>query len=375
MHKIGVLKEIKNYENRVGLCPEGVKKLTDAGVEVFVESSAGLTSGFPDDEYIKNGAEILPSAEKLLKKADLLVKVLPLSAVEAEMVNGTHIVFSLLQLASKSKKISSLLESNATYFAADLLENQHGVYPVLEALSEVAGRLAIHVAANLLCISEGGKGILLSGADIVPSANITILGAGLVGRIAAIQAWTNGANVNILSLKARNFDKYNIVRNGLQIAEYTEEYFKSLLPTTDVLIVAVHALKTTNEDFVVTKNMVEMMGKGSVLIDLSVDQNHIVETSHLTSIDQPTYSANGIIHYCVPNISSTVPSTTSKIYTNKIIPYIEILAKNGIKKAIDKSPELLSSVGMYKGKVTNRIIADRFDYTFYNIFDLFELKL
>lgn len=375
MLKIGVLKEIKNYEYRVGLCPEGVKTLSSAGINVFVESSAGATCGFSDDEYLKNGAEIVPSAEKLLKKADLLVKVLPLSPVEAEMVNESHIVFSLLQLASKSKKLSSLLESNATYFAADLIENQHGIYPVLEALSEVAGRLTIHVAATLLCTSEGGKGILLSGADIVAPANITILGAGLVGRIAAIQAWTNGANVNILSLKQRNLEKYNIVRNGLQIAEFSEDFFKSLIPETDVLIIAAHSLKASNDEYIVTKKIVETMEKGSVIIDLSVDQNHIVETSHLTSIDQPTYSVNGIIHHCVPNINSTVPVTSSKIYTNKILPYVEILAKNGIKNAMNKSPELLSSIGMYKGKITNRIIADRFDYTFYNIFDLLEFNL
>lgn len=375
MHKIGVLKEIKNYENRVGLCPNGVKSMVDSGIEVFVENSAGATCGFTDDDYLKSGAEIVPSAEKLLKKADLLIKILPLSPVEAEMVSDSHIIFSLLQLSSKSKKLSSLLESEATFFAADLIENQHGVYPVLEALSEVAGRLAIHVGANLLCVSEGGKGILLSGADIVPPANVTILGAGLVGRIAAIQAWTNGASVTILSLKSRDFSKYNIVRNGLQIAEYDEGNFKALLPKTDILIVAAHALKRANDDFIVTKEMVEMMERGSVIIDLSVDQNHIVETSHLTSIDQPTYSVNGIIHHCVPNINSTVPVTSSKIYTNKILPYLEILAKNGIKKAMDKSPELLSAIAMYKGKVANRIIADRFNYTFYNIFDLLERKL
>jgi alanine dehydrogenase len=375
MLKIGVLKEIKNFENRVGLSPDGVDALIKAGLSVFVESNAGLISGFPDSQYIDVGAEIVPSAEKLLSKSNLLVKVLPLSPIEAEMVNDSHIVFSLLQLSSKGTKIDFLIESNTICFASDLIESENGGYPVLEALSEVSGRMAIHVASNLLCSTEGGKGILLSGAGMVPPANITILGAGLVGRVAAIQAWTNGANVDILTLKPRNIEKYNIVRNGLAIREYSKEILEKLLPKTDVLIVAAHSLKTNEIGFLVTKEMIEKMEPGSTIIDLSIAQNPVVETSHITSIDQPTFIVNNIVHYCVPNINSTVPRTSSKIYTDKTRSYIETLAKNGLRKAIEKSPELLSALVVYKGKVTNRIIADRLNYTFYNIFDLLELNL
>lgn len=375
MLRIGVLKEIKNFENRVGLSPEGVEGLIGNGLDVYVESGAGQASGFPDHMYESCGAEIVPSAEKLLTKTELLVKVLPISPIEAEMILDNHIVFSLLQLSNKGANIKALIDFKTIAFASDLIVTENGNYPVLEALSEVAGRMAIHVASNLLCSSEGGKGVLLSGAGMVPPANVVVLGAGLVGRIAAIQAWTNGANVNIFTLKNRNIDKYNIVRNGLAIQEFSKEAFEKVLPETDILIVAAHSLKNIEDRFIVTKKMVEKMEPGSTIIDLSVAQSPIVETSHITSIDQPTYIANGVVHYCVPNINATVPRTSSKIYTNKTKPYIEILAKNGLRKSIEKSPELLSALAVYKGKVTNRIIADRSDHTFYNIFDLLELNL
>lgn len=369
MHKIGVLKEIKNYESRVGLSPDGVKSLVNSGLEVFVESGAGVDCNFSDAQYTSAGAAIVPSAEKLVRNADLLVKVLPLSPVEEEMIDDSHIIFSFLKLSPKADRLKSLIESKYIYFASDLLEEQTGNYTVLAAMSEIAGRMAVHVAANLLSVSGGGKGILLS------EANITIIGSGLVGRVAAVQAWTNGANVNILSLKPENINKYNINRDGLQISKFSEEKLQQLLPQTDIVLVAVYSLKNSLANYLIDKETIKLLKQGSIIIDLSVDRNQTVESSHVTNIDQPTFVYDNVVHYCVPNITATVPVTSSKMYTNKILPYVEILAKGGLKVAMDQSPELLSALAMYKGKVTNRIIADRFGFTFHNIFDLLELKL
>ena len=216
---------------------------------------------------------------------------------------------------------------------------------------------------------------MLSGVGVVPPATVTIIGSGLIGRVAAVQAWTNGANVNLLSLKPENIKSYDIIRDGLSITEFTPERLRELLPDTDILIVSVYSLRYPEADLFIDKEMINLLKPGSVIIDLSVEQSPVVETSHVTNINQPTYKANGLVHYCVPNISATVPLTSSQIYTEKIIPYIEILAKMGLENGLNKSPELLSALAMYKGKITNRILADRFDYTFYNIFDLLELNL
>jgi len=375
MLKVGVLKEIKSDEGRVGICPEGVKTLVSKNIEVFVEDSAGEGCGFTNELYIEAGATVLPSAEKLIRKTELIVKVLPLSPVEAELINDSHIVFSFLKLNPKGERLKPLIKSNTIYFGADLLEDDQGSYPILEAISEVAGRMAVHVGANLLSVSQGGKGILLSGADVIPPATVTIIGSGLIGRVSAVQAWTNGANVNLLSFKPENIKSYDIVRDGLAIKEFTPERLQELLPKTDILIVSVYSLRFSEVDFVIDKEMISLLKPGSIIIDLSVEQNPVIETSHVTNINQPTYTVNDIVHYCVPNISATVPVTSSQIYNKKIIPYIEILAKHGLKNGLNKSPELLSALAMYKGKITNRILADRFDYTFYNIFDLLELNL
>lgn len=375
MLKVGLLKEIKNDDRRVAISPAGVKALSSKGIEIFVESSAGEGCGFSDELYIEAGATVLPSAEKLIRQAGLIVKVLPLSPVEAELINDSHIVFSFLKLNPKGDRLKPLIKSKTIYFGADLLEDDKGGHPILEAISEVAGRMAIHVGANLLSVSQGGKGILLSGVGVVPPATVTIIGSGLIGRVAAVQAWTNGANVNLLSLKPENIKSYDIIRDGLSITEFTPERLRELLPDTDILIVSVYSLRYPEADLFIDKEMINLLKPGSVIIDLSVEQSPVVETSHVTNINQPTYKANGLVHYCVPNISATVPLTSSQIYTEKIIPYIEILAKMGLENGLNKSPELLSALAMYKGKITNRILADRFDYTFYNIFDLLELNL
>jgi len=375
MHKIGLLKEIKNFESRVGLSPEGVKILVESGLEVFVESGAGSECSFSDEQYSDAGATIVPSAEKLVKNADLLIKVLPLSPVEEELIDNSHIVFSFLKLSPKIERLNSLVDKKFTYFAADLLEDQKGVYTVLEAMSEVAGRMVVHVAASLLSTTYGGRGLLLSGANVIPPANVTIIGSGLVGRVAAVHAWTNGANVNVLTLKPERIKKYKIQRDGLEINEFSREKLDELLPKTDVIIVAVYSLKQAPEKYLMDKESIKLLQPGSLIMDLSVDRNQVVETSHITNIIQPTFVLDDIVHYCVPNITSTVPVTSSKIFTMKTLPFIEILAKHGLKMAIDKSPELLSALALYKGKVTNRIIADRFGFTFHNIFDLLELNL
>ncbi len=375
MLTIGILKEVKNFENRVALCPHVVEKLTGEGISVFVERGAGEKSGFENDAYSAAGAELLPSAEKIFKNAQLLLKVQPVTPDEAELLMAGHSVFSFINFGQNNDRVLRLANTHGAYFSVELLMDERGVHPVLKAISELAGKMAIHLAATLLSVSDGGKGILIGGAQGTSPANITIIGSGLVGRVAAVQAWGTGANVTLLSAKPENLKEYDLGRDGLTVLPFSDQQINQLLPTTDVLIVAVHALHSSLNDMNISKKQIQLLKPGSIVMDLSVESTPVVETSHVTSVAQPTYISDGIVYYCVPNITSVIPVTTSKVYAANIFPYILILAKYGVQSAIKRSPELLSAIAFYRGKTTNRTLSERVGSTFYNIFELFDLNL
>jgi len=226
----------------------------------------------------------------------------------------------------------------------------------------------------LLTIPQGGKGKLLSGADIVKPATITIVGAGKAGRTAAVFARRCGAHVNLLVLKEKKLASISEQMPDVNVIMYSEEALKEIMPDTDVLIVAVHSLRRQHDIFI-SKDTINLMDPGSVVIDISVEQTNVVETSHVTSHDKPTYILDDIVYYCVPNIAAAVPFSASKIITKKLLPFIKILALNGLKTSLDQEPGLISGVSLYKGKVTNRYWAEHYGYEFYNIFELLELNL
>ncbi len=375
MKSVGVIKEIKNFERRVSLCPEGVAALVAQQIPVFVERDAGEPSGYGDEAYAQAGATIVPSAEKVFRKADIILKVQPLSPDECELTREDQIFFSFINLYQHPERLLQLLKTKAIFFSAELLTNDQGEHLILKAISEIAGRLAVHVAANLLTVSQGGKGILLSGVSGVVPARVIIVGSGLVGKVAAVQAWQTGADVTLLSVKDLNEEAMILEKDGLTVEMFSKKRLDELLPQTDVMIVAVQAVKSNLPDLRISAEQVAGMEAGSVIIDLSVEHSPIVETSHVTSLSQPTFVSRGVIHYGVPNISATIPKTATRVYARTILPYVAKLAREGFSAAMDSSPELLSALASYKGKVTNRVISNRFDTAFYNIFDLLELKL
>jgi len=375
MLKIGIPKEIKNFEGRVMLSPEGVRVLIKNGMEIFVERGAGELCRFEDIQYEQAGAVIVPTIEKLLQKTDLLVKVQPPSPVEYELFDESHKILSFINYFHQSERIKALVDTQATFFSAELIQDSDGRYPLLMGMSQIAGRMSIHIASNLLSTIEGGKGKLLSGADIVKPATITIIGGGIVGRTAAKHACANGAHVKLVCLKESQMKAPDLDCPTLNRVMYSEETLREILPQTDVLIVAVFTLKQKRTDIHISRDMVKLMEPGSVVIDISVEQANVVETSHVTSLDKPTFIMDDIVHYCVPNIAATVPHSASRILTKKILPYLKTLGIKGLKDALIQEPGLLSSVFIYKGKVTNRLAADYHGYEFYNIFELLELNL
>ncbi len=375
MLTVGVLREVKNFENRVALCPEMVAKLTAEGIPVIVERGAGEKSGFDNDAYLAAGAELQASAEKVFKNARLLLKIQPVTPDEADLLTDEHIVFSFLNFSQNNERILRIAKMPGTYFSVELLMDENGVHPVLKAISELAGKMAIHVAANLLSVTHGGKGILIGGAQGTAPANILIIGSGLVGRVSAVQAWGTGANVTLLSAKPESLKEYDLGRDGLSVGAFSTEKVNQLLPDTDVLIVAVHALRTSKNEITISKEQISLLKPGSLVMDLSVESTAVIETSHVTSVAQPTYISEGIVYYCVPNITSTIPVTTSMVYSRNIFPHVLTLAKYGVQSAIKRSPELLSAIAFYKGKATSRSLSERTGMTFYNIFELFDLNL
>ncbi len=374
MLKAGLLKEIKPYEGRVALTPEGVKVLVMNGIDVVVEHDAGSKCKFDDIQYQQAGADILPTTEKVFQEAQCIVKVQPPQPIEYELINQSHIVISFSNFLHNPDRIKALLSTNGTFISMELIQDEQGNYPILIGMSDIAGRMAIYQAAKLLSINEGGKGKLISGLEQVKPAVITIIGAGKVGRTAAHTALANGANINLVTLKPEKLEALKKEFPQSRIEAYSEEVLRELMPYTDVLLVAVYSLK--NEyDILISKEFVGLMEEGSVLIDISVEQANVVETSHITSHDKPTFILNGIVHYCVPNIAAVVPLTASRILTKKLLPFIKATAASGLKKALDLEPGLVSALSIYKGKVTNRVYADTHGHEFYNIFELLELNL
>ncbi len=374
MLNVGIVKELRPYESRVMITPEGVGVLVRNGLTVFVENGAGENCGFGDLQYERAGAIILPTMEKVLQKARLIIQVQAPHPVQFELLDESHILISFMNLVHQADRLSALIKTKSTFISAELLQDSEGKYPLLIGMSEIAGKMAVFLAAMLLTDPEGGKGKLLSKTEFSKPSVITIVGAGTVGRTVALSAFRNGAKVNLLTLKPEKLDQLKEDLHDIPVDAYSEELLRELLPQTDVLIVAIHSLKK-EFDIKITREMIGLMEKGSVLIDISVAEANVVETSHITNHDQPTFIVDGIVHYCVPNIAALVPQTASRVLTKKLLPYVKLLALKDLKDALLEEPGLIPAIGIYKGKITNRLIADYYKQDFYNIFELLELNI
>ena len=374
MLNIGIVKELKPYESRVMITPEGVGVLTRNGLTVYVENGSGESCGFDDLQYERAGATILPTMEKIFSKAQLIIQVQPPHPIQFELLTENHILLSFMNLVHQADRLAALINTKSTFISAELLQDAEGKYPLLIGMSEIAGKMAVFLSAMLLTSPEGGKGKLLTGTDFSKPSEMTIVGAGTVGRTVASMAQSLGVKVNLVTLKPEKIEEVHREVPEVHIQAYSDELLKDLLPQTDVLIVAIHSLKR-EFDIKITRDMIQLMEKGSVLIDISVAEAHVVETSHLTNHDQPTFVVDGIVHYCVPNIGALVPQTASRVLTKKLLPYVKILALKELKDALLEEPGLVPAIGIYKGKITNRLVADYYNQDFYNIFELLELNI
>ena len=355
---IGVPKEIKNNENRVGMTPSGVQEMTKHGHVVYVQASAGVNSGFSDEAYTAAGAKILPTIEEVYAIADMIVKVKEPIASEYGLVRSGQLVFTYFHFASSEPLTKAMIESGAVCCAYETVERKDRSLPLLVPMSEVAGRMATQEGCYFLERPRGGKGKLLGGVPGVKPAKVFVIGAGVVGTAAARTAAGMGADVTIcdISLPRLAYLADVMPRNvkTLMSSEYNirEELKSADLVVGSVLIPGAKAPK------LVTREMLALMEPGSVLVDVAIDQGGCFETSHPTTHEEPTYYVDGILHYCVATIPGAVPYTSTLALTNATLPYALQLADKGWRKACADNEELRKGLNVVEGKVVYKEVAE-----------------
>lgn len=362
--KIGVPKEIKNHEYRVGMTPAAVHELCGHGHAVFVETSAGASIGFGDEEYKNAGATIVNNGAAVFEAAELIVKVKEPQASERALLKPDHTLFTYLHLAPDQAQTDDLVASGATCIAYETVTDRHGRLPLLAPMSEVAGRMSIQAGAHCLEKYLGGRGVLLGGVPGVSPAKVTIIGGGVVGQNALAMAVGLGAQVTVLD---RNMDVLRQLDHlyGNRIttlfstaATLTETVCEADLVIGGVLIPGASAPK------LVTREMIRNMPEGSVIVDVAIDQGGCTETSKATTHDAPTYLVDGVVHYCVANMPGAVARTSTMALNNVTLPFISALANQGPEQAMKADKHLLAGLNVFKGKVTFEEVADSTGYEF-----------
>ena len=356
--KVGVPSEVKADEYRVALTPEGVRELSDAGHEVFVQSGAGHGSAIEDDDYAAQGAKIVPDADELFAAAELIVKVKEPQPEEVGRLQPRHTLFTYLHLAADAELTRGLMRSGATCIAYETVEDDRGRLPLLAPMSEVAGKIATQAGAFMLEKPLGGRGILLGGVPGVAGANVMVIGGGVVGMNAAFIAIGMEANVYVYDRNIDRLRELDTAFGGRADTCFSSTLsIEQRLPEVDLVIgaVLIHGARSPK---VITRAQLGLMKKNAVLVDVSIDQGGCFETSRPTTHSNPTYEVDGITHYCVTNMPGAVPITSTYALTNATIPYVLHLASAGVAEAIAENPGLELGVNVAGGKVTYAPVAD-----------------
>jgi alanine dehydrogenase len=355
---IGIPKEIKKGEYRVSIVPAGVKTLVDAGHRVLVETKAGEGSGISDEDYIRAGAEMRETRKDIWDEAEMFMKVKEPLPPEYDLMHEGQIIFTYFHLAPERKLTEALLERRVIGIAYETIELDDGTLPLLTPMSEIAGRMAVHVGAYFLQKEHNGRGVLLAGVPGVEPANVVILGGGVVGTNAAKIALGMGANVTVLDINLNRLRYLDDIFFGrITTLMSNIENVKDTVTKADLLIggILIHGARAPH---VVTRDMVSEMRKGAVIVDVAVDQGGCVETTRPTSHDDPIYEVDGVIHYCVANMPGAVARTSTFALTNTTFPYCLKMANMGYKEAMRRDKALMRGLNIYDGMVTYKPVAD-----------------
>lgn len=358
---IGIPKEIKQDEYRVGILPVGVEELTRAGHKVLIEAGAGLGSGLPDQSYKKHGAEIVADASEIFGRAEMIIKVKEPQKCELPLIRPGQIVFTYFHLAADRNLTEGLLKTNCIAAAYETLRDENGRLPLLTPMSEVAGRMSIQEGAKYLERPQMGRGILLTGVPGVEPAHITIIGGGVVGANAARVAAGFRANIVLLDI---NMDRLryldDIMPPNVRVIYSDRHTIREQLKMADLVIGAV-LVPGAKAPCLIDNDDLKLMKPGSVIIDVAIDQGGCTANSHPTTHSSPTYLVNDVVHYCVANIPGAVGRTSTFALCNVTLPWALQIANRGLLSAVETLPPVARSINLFKGEVMNRPVAETFD--------------
>ena len=362
--KIAVPKEIKNNENRVGLVPSGAKQLVLDGHEVYVQHNAGMGIGISDEEYIKAGAKIVNTLEDAFAIGEMIIKVKEPQPNEIALLKPHHILYTYLHLAADKPQTEGLMKSGATCVAYETIQLEDNSLPLLVPMSEVAGRMSVQVGATYLQLDKGGKGILLGGVPGVRRAKVTIIGCGIAGTNAAQMAVGLGADVTLIDLSTKRLAELDqLFENKAHTIYSNAANIEECVIASDLVIGAV-LVPGAKAPKLVTREMISKMQKGSVVVDIAVDQGGCIETCKPTTHENPTFVVDGVVHYCVANMPGAVARTSTFALTNVTLKYARMIARDGIDRAIMRDKPLRLGVNIYKGKLVYEQVALDLDLPF-----------
>jgi alanine dehydrogenase len=355
---IGVPKEVKDHESRVGIVPSGVRALVDAGHKVVVETNAGALSSMLDEDYKSAGAEIVASAAEVWKRADMIVKVKEPIEKEYPHFREGLVLFTYLHLAPLPELTETLLKKKVTGIAYETIRDHNNTLPLLTPMSEVAGRMSVQVGASYLEKERGGRGVLLGGVPGVPPAQVTIIGAGIVGTNAAKIALGMGAIVTLIDLNLNRLREIDDIFNGRVYTLASNSYSIAKSTAHADLVIGGVLIPGASAPKLVTRAMVAKMKKGAVIVDVAIDQGGCIETAHATTHSKPAYEVDGVVHYCVTNMPAAVPHTSTLALTNATFPYVMKLAQMGAAAAIKADHGIREGVNTFHGHVTYAAVAE-----------------
>ena len=365
--KIGIPKEIKNNESRVSLTPGGAYELLQHGHQVYVETNAGINSGYSDNDYTAAGAAVLPTPDEIFKMADMIMKVKEPMPVEYKRIRPGQLIFTYFHLAADESLTKAMIDSKAVCLAYETVEMPDRSLPLLTPMSEVAGRMSVQQGAKFLEKPQGGRGILLGGVPGVKPAKVLVIGGGIVGTQAAFMAAGLGANVTIMDISLPRLRYLSEIMPANVDTMMSNAYnIRKMIPDMDLVIGAV-LIPGAKAPHLITKEMLGLMRSGAVLVDVAIDQGGCFDTSRPTTHENPVYKIDEIVHYCVANIPGAVPVTSTAALTNATLPYALRLADLGWEKACERYPDLKLGLNIVEGKVVYKAVAETFDLPYHPI--------
>ena len=368
--RIGVPKEIKAQENRIGLTPESVKVLTSSGHKVLIENNGGFEAGFYNNQYINAGATIVDKAEDIFNDSEVIVKVKEPLNNEIKMIRENQIIFTYFHLAADKKLTQSLINSKSVCLAYETVTDDNGKLPLLAPMSAVAGRMSVQAGAHCLEKNQKGRGLLLGGAPGVEPGNVVILGGGVVGENAATIATGMKAKVHIVDKSEARLKQLTDIFGDKIIPQLSDKTdLEKLISECDLLVGGV-LIPGAEAPKLITKDMLKIMKRGSVIVDVAIDQGGCVETSKPTTHAEPTYIIDDVVHYCVANMPGGVPRTSTIALNNATLPFLKKLADEGYVKALKDDPNFLAGLNVHKGQITYKAVADAFGHTYYDAKEL-----